>query len=247
MNYLKRVIRSVVYSKKNTILILAIFALLVTLILSGISIYSAAMQGAERLKDEVKEKITVRKEQTIEYAFRFYRDFTLTNDDAEEIKSLDFVEKHDVLGYSNSRGLTGIETFKSEIQQEEFGKNNMMQVFGSYESASLAQFTNGEVELLSGRHISYGKQGVIIVSADTARLSNLNLGDTVNLDTQKPNEGGGNIELEIVGIYSLLKESSYTQSPMYNLENMAFVSPDAVFTLNGDNQIYSFTLSVDSI
>lgn len=91
-------------------------------------------------------------------------------------------------------------------------------------------FTNGALELVSGRHVANGDQGKAVISDELAKRNGLAIGDTIhgrNFDPVTGEVFGGAYEAEIVGLFHVGFEqelSDWTDESQV-LSNVVFTDP----------------------
>jgi len=247
MNYLKRAVSSLLYYKKNTLILFFIFFLLSSLILSGFSVLVACEKSAENLRKDIGASVTINN-YNVTTSDIFYGANLISPESVEEITS-----HHLVTGYNPyilSMGISSedIQAHVAEAQIEKYGKENStwLRVEGTADMRAISYFVTGDYFLAEGRAFEKTDRMRAIISTDVANLSGLSVGDTFTLNAFYSAEmyGGENVELEIVGIFAIKNYVARTDAGFYNSENVIYVTPDAAYILNGNDNIYNLKCEI---
>lgn len=224
MNFLKRSILSVKARKGKSLLQIFIFSVICVLVLSGLSIQSAAEKSSELAKQKLGGEVTLsvdmekmrEKQQESSEGPRFERE-PIPVKSAEELLSYSQLKGYNF--YSTTNGIADnfdpIENETVETEDTTSNQQGMEQMPGdrggmanadvSIEGVaftdSVSDFLNSISTLTSGRHITEEDLGskVAMIEKTLADENDLEIGDTITVTSTNDEET--NINLDIIGIY----------------------------------------------
>ncbi|MBD8067701.1 ABC transporter permease [Bacillus sp. PS06] len=224
MNFIKRALLSVSARKGKTILQIFIFTVICVLVLSGITIHSAAETSSElarlKLGGEVTLQINmekVREQQQAQGARTRFQSVPIEKEMAEELLSYSQVKAYNFFSSTNALAtdFDPIENETSEASTEEAsnetngpGGNRMpggfnadVSIQGVAFTDSVDDFLNETSLLIEGRHLTEddANQNVTLIERSLATENELAIGDIITVTS--PNDEAISTELEIVGIY----------------------------------------------
>ena len=233
MNFIKRAFFSLVYHKKNTLLLFAVFFVLAILVLTAFSMLEACKLEEKELRENIGATVTVN-----DYAVQdgdMYRASCLISQG-----SLDAMQRHTQVESSNpyyfsmARGSSTISPVVMEEQGDKFPSySNLMRIEGTLDLNTAAEFISGQHGMLRGRGFESGDSFAAVISEDVALQNGIAVGDTVTLGGYYSQFGGVDTEVKVVGIYAIREYLPHTNAPYFNSENLVYVTPDAAMQLNG--------------
>ncbi len=233
MNFMKRAFWSVKVRKGKSILLLFVLTVISVLVLSGLTIQTAADQSSilarEKLGGEVsltvdREKL-ISGQQNVESGGRArFQPVPIPLDSAEELSDSSYVKGYNY--YSTTSALAkdftsvGSEETTEGTEQEGGGGRMMagdVSVEGILFSDSTSSFLNGDASIVEGRHLTEEdiNNEVTLVEKNLAAENDLKIGDSITIANTENTES----TLEIVGIY----ESTADMDE--RAQNFAFLNP----------------------
>lgn len=231
MNYIKRAVKSLLYHKKNTILTLAIFTILSTLILSGICIYSAGEQSARNIRQNIGASITANCNYS--YSDDIKGKNAITGKRVSEIASLDEVKFTSVNIESNAKS-DDLSAIISVEQQNEYNDSAPFYVFGDSYTLDNKLFSKEGYSIAEGAVIENDAEESAIIHIGLAEQNKLKIGDEIEFTSDYNNV---KVKLKINGVFKTPSESNKKGQPYLNYENHIFTSPDIARKLNGDDMV----------
>jgi putative ABC transport system permease protein len=262
MNFIKRALLSVKARKGKTFLQIFIFTVICLLVLSGLTIQTAANKSADLARQSLGGNVTLQfdTEKLMETQraeggrVRIARD-PIAIESAEELVSYE-----DVKGYNFYSSTTGIASDFEPIEEEteetaENEESPMGQGRGGFAMGdislegvlftdSIREFIDGESTMVGGRHLTEDdvNQNVTMIENTIAEENELVVGDTIKVQSADEVQS---VSLEIVGIY----ETTSTAADMggrsfaaLNPFNKLYVPYTAVNELKGTD----FAGTIDS-
>lgn len=220
MNFFKRAFLSVKARPGKSFLQVFIFSIICVLVLSGLTIQSAAKKSSEQARQQLGADVTlqvdmekIRAQQEGNGERRRFQAVPIPIESAEELLSSKELKGFNF--YSSTMGLASdfepIENEKSETENTEENAEGRMpgreMMFGDVSiqgvafTDSVSDFTKGTSTLVEGKHITKEDLGtnVTMIEKTLAEENDLKLGDKVTVAS--PNDETVTFELEIVGIY----------------------------------------------
>jgi putative ABC transport system permease protein len=239
MNFLKRAGRSLLYYKRNTLLMFGIFLILSTLILSGLCIRSAREQSTEQIRRSIGATVTISNNMSSSYEVRGKNTISLE-------RALEISEFSEVNAFNYSVVSSGypvsFESYKSEAQKKEYPDEIEMSISGDTDSDENENFATAMVTVIQGRTIEAQDKYAAVVNDTLAEINDWELGDAAVV---KSPYTGSEVELEIVGIYSLTEAQAPTGHPFNNPENQIYVDAGTALELNDESRIRRAVYSID--
>lgn len=217
MNIWKRAWLHTKRKKGKTVLMLLILLIISTLILTCISIRSAADTAALNIRKSLMGGFTVNAKHLE----------TLLDDDAviDILKLSGIGDQYNLRSYG-SMEYRNLEGHKLKIKTEDAmppstGLEHAGKVVSATHSDWDTYFTEAGFELIQGRHITAGDTNAVIVSEAFAEMNGLKLGEHILLGDLNSDRQA---EVEIVGIFRPQKEleSSNMMPPAELYENVSF-------------------------
>lgn len=244
MNFIKRAFLSVKTRKGKSLLQIFVFTVICVLVLSGISIQSAAEKSSELARQKLGAEVTLQVDiekmraqaQSEGGRVRFERT-PIAIENAEELVSYPQLKAYNF--YSSTNGIAeNFEPIESEESAEEttdseqssqgdrmpMGNGNRMfdadvTVEGVVFTDSVQEFLDGESTIIDGRHLTEEdlNKTVTVIEKSLAEQNELVIGDVITVSSV--NDEALVQELEIVGIYETT--STGTDQGM----NFSFMNP----------------------
>ncbi|MCA1056537.1 ABC transporter permease [Rossellomorea aquimaris] len=249
MNFIKRAYWNVTSRLGKSMLLLIVLTVISVLVLSGLTIQTAANQSSimarEKLGGEVtltvdREKLMETQQDDAGRRARF-EPVPIPEDSANELKDSNYVKGYNyyssTTAFANGFNAIGSEVTESSSDQGQgFGGGRMagdVSIQGvSYTDAS-ESFMNGQATLLEGRHLTAEdeNQQVTLIEKNLASENDLSVGDSLTVS----NADGVELNLEIVGIYETTAEIDDRAQNITSLNpyNQLFVPVTAASTLKG--------------
>ncbi|WP_243387458.1 ABC transporter permease [Bacillus kexueae] len=264
MNFLKRAFLSVKARKGKSILMLFVLSVIFVLVVSGLSIQSAAEKSSDLAREQLGGEVT------LEYDVQKAMENTETDSEAEgqqrrapiQSSPIPVEQAEDLLNssyiksynfYSNSIAIAeSFEPVEEEVEEETTTENTRFQngqgggnarfeadvtTRGVTFSEILSTFTDGTATLLEGRHITEEDEGanVVMIEQTLAENNELAIGDTITISSTE--EEGTEVTLEIVGIYETTATTDgQLASFAFSIPNNVLYVPHTVSTaLKGED------------
>ena len=253
MNFIKRAFLSVKAKKGKSLLQLFVFTVICVLVLSGLSIQSAALTSAELAKQQLggtvtlsfdQEKMMQEQREARESAgseenrepFRFSQT-PVEVEDAEELTTLSQLSGYNFTSSTQAvaSNFDPIETSSNDTSSDSNPMGGRMPDMGMADADVTLQgvvftdattdFMDRNAEMVEGTHISdeHIGENVAIIEETLAEENDLSVGDTIKVASSSDEDK--TVKAEIIGIY---KTTSTSTDPM----GMSFTS------MNPYNQIY---------
>ena len=191
MNFLKRAFRGVWYYKKNSLLLILIFTILSTLILSGMCIRLASQESAHQMALEIGGSVLVQGKDLPESPKEGNR---LSLESSGRLAQLDPVTE--TLQVSHT--LACAQDFRHQKPQFDDvpdGDYNLTLMGADGEHPDLRDL----YRLLEGRKPQSGDGHVAVVHQWLAEENGWEMGDHITVSSQL--DGGTQVELEVIGVY----------------------------------------------
>ncbi len=192
MHFIKRAGLSFIHNLKNNIILILLFTVIATLILSGLCIQSASSQQCLAIRKELGSEVVVHPAATKEGIAG-----TLPLDDLNKVAKLKHVEE---TNYMMPADVQTVDFKEAATYKKTSGIGaNLVTVYGLTETGRFNDFTTGNYTLTSGRHLSTSDldKTSVIIDESLAEYNNLKTGDSITVKASN-----GNIKkFTIVGIY----------------------------------------------
>lgn len=267
MNFIKRAFLSVKARKGKTLLQLFIFSAICVLVLSGLSIQTAADKSADLARQQLGGDVTLQVDMTkareqmkeqMQSGERERPSFTSTPiivEDAEELTSYEHMKGYNF--YSTTTALASdFEPIESSTTVDfAAGNNNVPDMPGGEQKGGMSQgdvsiegvaytdsvsdFMDGVASLVDGRHITTDDldSNVAMIEQTLAEDNELAVGDTITI--ANPSDEDTTLTLEIVGIYETTSTGSNQgmNFTALNPYNTIYVPYTVSSTLKGEDYI----------
>ncbi|WP_298789033.1 ABC transporter permease [uncultured Marinococcus sp.] len=253
MRVWKRALLSMKEKKGKTLMQLLIFTVICVLILSGLSVKTAANASADLAKESLGGEVTlaVDREAAMEEGGGNgppeIASSPVAVEEAETIAELEQVRGYNYLTstLAEAADFDAVEessdTSESAEEGAGFGGGGMMQgdvsLQGVLYSDAVDDFMNGDASLVEGRHITKEDQGsqVAMIEETLAEANDLETGDTISLEST---EEDASTEVEIIGVYESGSTTS-SSNPGMNIaaqdpSNTIYLPYTEVNTLTGE-------------
>ncbi|MGL4819365.1 MAG: ABC transporter permease [Bacilli bacterium] len=254
MNFLKRAWRYTSTMIVKTGLLVTIFAVVGTFVLTGLSIQTAAEKaevsarqalGAEvTLRTDVEKLRAAQTEDSNAGGRGFMRRVPLPMTDAQLLLGFDALKGHNLI--TNVEALADGFTPVTDDAATDFssprpgnGPSTMgdVRIQAVTSTQLLSEFQNGTYTLKSGEHITNetGDGAVVIVSDVLADSNAWKLGDTISVKTV---DETARLSLKIGGIFQseVAEEEFVSRSPMGSTSNLMFIPIETVGALQSNEE-----------
>ncbi len=233
MNFLKRACLSVKARKGKTLLQIFIFTAICVLVLSGLSIQTAAKKSGDLARQKLGADVTLQvdmekmrenmQSQRQEGERPRFTSTPLPAEQGEELTTYDQIK-----GYNFFSSTTGLASDFDPIESEntetsttvgnmgmgpggnmpDMGQQGDISIQGLVFSDAATEFMEGSATLIEGEHITDKDigQNVVIIEETLAEENDLSVGDTITVTN--PRDESLTIELSIKGIYQTSSTSS---------------------------------------
>jgi putative ABC transport system permease protein len=242
MNFIKRAVLSVKARKGKTFLQIFIFTVICLLVLTGLTIQTAAKKSADLARQSLGGNVTLQfdTEKLMETQRAEGGRVRITRDPIALESAEELVSYEDVKGYNFYSSTTGIASDFEPIEEEseeivENGESPMGQGPGGFAMGdislegvlftdSIQEFFDGESSMVEGRHLTENdvNQEVTMIEKTIAEENELVVGDTIKVQSADEEQS---VSLEIVGIY----ETTSTAADMGGM---------SIAALNPFNKLY---------
>ena len=263
MSIFKRAFLYVTRKRGKTILLFAIFLIMATFVLTGLSIQKASEAAQLDLRRSLGGKFDifvdwdnspyVVKEQENEIdgetgvqvsSFLMYSTVQFTPEDISAIKSIPGIK------YCSARleeivPFDKLSLFPGTIPlAEEYQFRTRM--VGVCDSSDDELFTTGTLTLTEGRHITVKDQSVAIISKDLAERNNLHIGDFITTHAYNSEEEaftGKEISVQIIGMFTPNTEEQFGEAitDYDKIQNRIFVDLQTAVESDGGKINYGFS------
>ncbi|MEC1023361.1 ABC transporter permease [Bacillus paralicheniformis] len=243
MNFFKRAFWSMKAKKGKTLLQLFVFTMICVLVLTGITIQSAAVKSSELAREQLGGSVTLKvdrekmmKEQQESGERKRFESTPVSVKSAEKLASLDYVKSYNYISSTSALAdnfdpiESGDENSTDSNSEQpagpggnEQGGRQMMQADVSIEgvtsTALVDEFSDGTSKITEGRALTKDdvNKKVAVIEETLAEENDLKVGDTIKVKASS--DEATTIKLKIVGIYQT------TSSGDNQAQNFAFLNP----------------------
>ncbi|MCY8217435.1 ABC transporter permease [Bacillus haynesii] len=243
MNFFKRAFWSMKAKIGKTLLQLFVFTMICLLVLTGITIQSAAVKSSELAREQLGGSVTLKvdrekmmKEQQESGDRKRFESTPVSVKSAEKLASLDHVKSYNFISSTSALAdnfdpiESGDEDSSDSNSDEpagpggnEQGGRQMMQADVSIEgvtsTAHVSEFSEGTSKITEGRALTKDdvNKKVAVIEETLAEENKLKVGDTIKVKTSS--DEATTINLKIVGIYKT------TSSGDNQAQNFSFLNP----------------------
>ncbi|MDO5292973.1 MAG: ABC transporter permease [bacterium] len=246
MNYLNRMISSVISNKRNTIVMLLIASVLSLVLLIAISIRSTSERSVEEIRKSMDTSVLVRT--SVSYGTDYLNSSQIPMEEVKRIEQLSNVKdaKYYIRTLAYAKGFHAkvtqqqTENELKKKEKEDYVPSYNLYIQGNSNSKYNDDFSTMFSSLLVGRLITEEDDHVCILNYSLARDNNLALEDKITVEDAK----GNKVEMKIVGLYynsaSQDEESSDQYDPYANQENTIYTDIASALEIDGKN---AFTIA----
>lgn len=242
MNFLKRTGISLLYYKKNTLLLLFIFMILGVIIQSGLSIFSVSLKSTAQVKKNITANILVMNDYSTTGDIYYGRN-RISLKTIDKIARLPDVLSYNMIGFSLAKATNGLTPYYTENQADIIPLPNQFRIQGCNDIYSLKEFSSGDDELIYGRNIVPEDKNAAIICLDVSIQNDISLGDSIKLNSYYNDES---VELSIIGIYKSNSAFPRTKYVVENAENLIITNIETVFLLNQLENVYSANFKISN-
>lgn len=221
MNYIKRAFLSLAYRWRSSLLLVIIFAVIATLILSGLCIKSASEQSCAAVRREIGGSVSLSSTDSDDSS----RYQSIPYDSLKKIAALPHVKSYILreLAFAHADNFMYVPDAgadPSKIEQD-------VAFWGVTSTALLSDFSDGSYKISSGRAISAADEGkaVAMINKSLADLNKLKVGDSISVALKKGSDK--KVTLQVIGIY----ES--TKPPVAGASEPQFMDENCIYTAFG--------------
>lgn len=224
MNLATRAALRTVRAWKTTLLLFGLLLAAATLALAGLAVADAQDEQAAELRGSTGASFTL----------AGYNDWTVhavPQETIDKIAAMDGVSAYNASTWTigNLVRADGTQLTVPEPLWE--GVATDFYTTGCYNSEYAALFLSGEFRLVEGHHLT-GEGHEVLIGKRAAEQNGVRVGDTVSF--KNGNDGDPAVECTVAGIFEVVADNGDDQptmarpSTLYNSENYAFVSMDAM-------------------
>lgn len=243
MNFFKRAFWSMKAKKGKTLLQLFVFTMICLLVLTGITIQSAAVKSSELAREQLGGSVMLKvdrekmmQEQQESGDRKRFESTPISVKSAEKLASLDHVKSYNFISSTSALAdnfdpiESGDEDSSDSNSDEpagpggdEQGGRQMMQadvsIDGVTSTALVSEFSDGTSKITEGRALTKDdvNKKVAVIEETLAEENKLKIGDTIKVKASS--DEATTINLKIVGIYKT------TSSGDNQAQNFAFLNP----------------------
>lgn len=244
MGAMKRTVRYLTRKWIKSMLLFAIFLVVGTLVISGISIRSASEQAATNLRRSFGGGFVMKEDHSDQSKFErrdvgngsyamVYTGESLTKEIADKVASVPGVSGYNAenIGPANLKTMEGDYLELKSIEGSMFANEPVLSkqanIYGYTNTQEADMFTGGSIELMEGRQITPKDQNAVLIHKELAEKNGLKLGDqfiiAMNSQITGGDEEGGKRKetVTIVGMFDskVSQQVSAFSTPGELLEN----------------------------
>lgn len=244
MGAIKRTVRYLTRKWIKSMLLFAIFLVVGTLVISGISIQSASEQAATNLRRSFGGGFVMKEDHSDQSKFErrdvgngsyamVYTGESLTKEIADKVASVPGVSGYNAenIGPANLKTMEGDYLELKSIEGSMFANEPVLSkqanIYGYTNTQEADMFTGGSIELMEGRQITPKDQNAVLIHKELAEKNGLKLGDqfiiAMNSQITGGDEEGGKQKetVTIVGMFDskVSQQISAFSTPGELLEN----------------------------
>ena len=244
MSVMKRTLLYITRKWTKSILLFAIFLVVGTLVVSGISIQSASEQAAANLRRSLGGGFFMKENHNDQSKFErrevgggnyamVYTGESLTKEIADKVAAVPGVSGYNAenIGPANLKTLDGDYLKLKSIEGSMFANDPVLSkqanIYGYTNTQEADMFTGGSIELIAGRQITPEDQNTALIHKELAEKNGLEIGDqfviSMNPQITGGDEAGGKLKetVTIVGIFDskVSQQVSAFSTPGDLLEN----------------------------
>ena len=228
MGAMKRTVRYLTRKWKKSILLFAIFLVVGTLVISGISIQSASEQAATNLRRSFGGGFVMKEDHSDQSKFE-RRD--VGNGSYAMVYTGESLTKEENIGPANLKTMEADYLELKSIEGSMFANEPVLSkqanIYDYTNTQEADMFTGGSIELIEGRQITPKDQNAVLIHKELAEKNGLKLGDqfiiAMNSQITGGDEEGGKLKetVTIVGIFDskVSQQVSVFSTPGELLEN----------------------------
>lgn len=226
MGVKKRVLLFLTRNKNKTLILFFIFIFISAFILVGLTVEHGVRAAQENLRKTLLGYFHI--EADTEHGSKELVDDVLVRQVSElegvcEYNGLDVLFMH----VGNIRLVPGRLTAVGDTDA------TLAQVIGNSDSSANEYFALGMFQLISGRHLSLGDEGKVVISEELAKVNGLSLGDRISLSpiVVKEDHVVKMRTVEIIGIYEMIDSQKTTDPNVAECdmkENLIFTDTELV-------------------
>lgn len=244
MGAIKRTVYYLTRKWKKSMLLFAIFLVVGTLVISGISIQSASEQAATNLRRSFGGGFVMKEDHSDQSKFErrdvgngsyamVYTGESLTKEIADKVASVPGVSGYNAenIGPANLKTMEGDYLELKSIEGSMFANEPVLSkqanIYGYTNTQEADMFTGGSIALMEGRQITQKDQNAVLIHKELAEKNGLKLGDqfiiAMNSQITGGDEEGGKRKetVTIVGMFDskVSQQISAFSTPGELLEN----------------------------
>lgn len=212
ISFLKRAFFYMTRKKGKSLIIFCILFILSTLVITGLSILTAAEQAALSLRQSVGGSIRLELDKNNSDNWTYQQavggtlvDYTgepITDDEIQKVMSVKGIKAYNGIGDGSVHAVDF--SFLSGFQ---FGPGSDYSRLPSVTNSEYFNyFTRGAFRLADGRHINQDDDHAVLISTEAAEKNGLKIGDTITVQSNYDSGVYPEVQLTIVGIYEYMAE-----------------------------------------
>jgi putative ABC transport system permease protein len=236
MNFIKRAGLSLIHNARNNILLILLFSVLATLILTGLCVWSATEQSSANVRRELGGEVML-------YPSDTSISKVISLGAAEKVSKLQHVKSSNFVSRSTAHAVdfnvVTSPTFKGALPEADCTLKGMT------DSKNLYNFSSGSFKLIQGRNLSDADTGkpYAIIEQTLAERDSLEPGDSITVASAV---GGNNVKLTIVGVYqNVTFPGGTTDDPAQDWGNMLLVPYKVVSGVTGKTDLTEADFYID--
>ena len=242
MNFIKRAAWSLLARKGRSLIMLGLFTVISTLVLSGFLLQSAAAQSTKNAKSQIGADATLQLDmqkmaQSGAFTGSLGADQTLYTNEANKVGSSPLVQSfnYTVEEGTHAKGLKPVANVPPPANLPDQLKDDSLPLSGTLDSSQMAEFKGGGYKITSGRGIAAADavRNVVMIEQRFAAKNNLKAGDTITLTANDPTTSSITLPFTVIGIFqNPAKSPTNWVMPQGEPGNQLYIPVDAAGRLD---------------
>ena len=242
MNFIKRAAWSVLARKGRSLIMLGLFTVISTLVLSGFLLQSAAAQSTENAESQIGADATLQLDiqkmaQSGAFTGSLSAGQTLYTNEANKVGKSPLVQSfnYTVEEGTHAKGLKPVADVPAPANLPAELKDDSLPLTGTLDSSQMSEFKGGTYTVTSGRGIvaADAVRNVVMIEQRFAAKNGLKVGDKITLTADDPTTSSIALPFTVVGIYRNPAKSPTTWvMPQSEPGNQLYIPVDAAGRLN---------------
>ena len=247
MNFIKRAAWSLLARKGRSLIMLGLFTVISTLVLSGFLLQSAAAQSTANAKSQIGADATLQLDvqklaQSGAFSGSLGAGQTLYTNEANKVGKSPLVQSfnYTVEESTHAKGLKPVVNVPAPANLPAELKDDSLPLTGTLDSSQMAEFKGGKYTIAGGRGIvaADAVRNVVLVEQRFAAKNHLKVGDKITLTATDPTTSSITLPFTVIGIFDNPAKSPTTWvMPQGEPGNQLYIPVDAAGRLDpGDLQ-----------